>query len=470
MQTDYHIEALVHQTEDLVVYRVSTRDKTPLALVRLRYDDDILERLKGGVFENALAQLQQLSHSCLRSVIDGGLDPIDGFPWIAVRWWEGTLITDRVRDSDLTTTEFARIEAHGEALIEALGPIAGTVSFTPRSVVTCGQGEQIVDTFSIDYLFWFAAFADGVHPADRTNGRANFDHLLTYLNRHSTHTSTPLVTVAQAPPTPAHQPHQLASAATSGFPLKTVSILVLLLTSIGFLSWKILDRKSPATTTQVAASEDVKKLIKEPEINRPLRPRLDVDFNRIDITNPENLKASVGQWVWIEGEITSRDEQGFLLVANSDLKAALPPASDTTAQNTLGNKVIIRGFLTSPTLLEIQDQTDVEISYLLKDVYTINDENQLRTDLVGQFITIRATPLSLGESSSGKTLYLQFKKEENQFAISIEKSKADAALTGAHLKSLVGKTIQAKGRVKIDSKGGRLSISITKSSQLKIVD
>ena len=70
MQPDYHIEDLVHQTGNLVVYRVTTRDQIPLALVRLRYDDETLTKLKDGVFERALAQLMQLNHDCLRSVVN----------------------------------------------------------------------------------------------------------------------------------------------------------------------------------------------------------------------------------------------------------------------------------------------------------------------------------------------------------------------------------------------------------------
>ncbi|MDG1151724.1 MAG: hypothetical protein P8Q54_14475, partial [Akkermansiaceae bacterium] len=162
MQPDYHIEDLVHQTGNLVVYRVTTRDQIPLALVRLRYDDETLTKLRDGVFESALAQLMQLNHDCLRSVVNGGLDPVDGYPWVAARWWDGVALTDRVRHHDLTEEELLRIQAYSKSLIDALGPIAGTVAFTPASIVTCGEGEQTIDTFSIDYHSWFAAFAHGI--------------------------------------------------------------------------------------------------------------------------------------------------------------------------------------------------------------------------------------------------------------------------------------------------------------------
>ena len=238
MQPDYHIEDLVHQTGKLVVYRVTTRDQIPLALVRLRYDDEILTKLRGGVFEAALAQLMQLNHSCLRSVVNGGLDPVDGYPWVAARWWDGVILTDRVRGQDLTEEELLRIQGYSKTLINALGPIAGTIALTPGSIVTCGEGEQTIDTFSIDYHSWFAAFAHGIHPADLVDIHAKYKALTTYLRRQAGLTSTSLLTSLEALPSQPEQSIALPSAAKPS-PLKILLILILLLGAIGYFGWKL---------------------------------------------------------------------------------------------------------------------------------------------------------------------------------------------------------------------------------------
>ncbi len=93
------------------------------------------------MFESALAQLMQLNHDCLRSVVNGGLDPVDGYPWVAARWWDGVALTDRVRHHDLTEEELLRIQAYSKSLINALGPIAGTVAFTPASICDLRRGR-----------------------------------------------------------------------------------------------------------------------------------------------------------------------------------------------------------------------------------------------------------------------------------------------------------------------------------------
>ncbi|MFT6382296.1 MAG: hypothetical protein ACJAXZ_003795, partial [Akkermansiaceae bacterium] len=88
----------------------------------------------------------------------------------------------------------------------------------------------------------------------------------------------------------------------------------------------------------------------------------------------------------------------------------------------------------------------------------------------GQIIPVQAIISELTKSGSGKTLYLQFRNEAPEFAAAIEMKKAGPGLTEAYLESLVGKTIQVKGRPKTDTRGNRLSIIVTTKSQITIVE
>jgi hypothetical protein len=345
MQPDYHIEDLVYQTGNLVVYRVTTRDQIPLALVRLRYDDETLTKLKDGVFESALAQLMQLNHDCLRSVVNGGLDPVDGYPWVAARWWDGVVLTDRVRNHDLTEEELLRIQAYSKSLINSLGPIAGTVAFTPASIVTCGEGEQTIDTFSIDYHSWFSAFAHGIHPADLVDIHAKYKALTTYLRRQAGLASTSSLTSLEALPSQLQQSIALPSASKPS-PLKILLLVILILSAIGYFGWKLGDREpsteeSPNTlesapkinmtsirnplTHSIASIKPAKKEV--PQLKITARPRNSAGFARIDPTSPYSLDNKIGQWVTFKATPKKTDEKGRLIIPDSAIRAVAPSAS-----------------------------------------------------------------------------------------------------------------------------------------------
>ena len=357
MQPDYHIEDLVHQTGNLVVYRVTTRDQIPLALVRLRYDDETLTKLKDGVFESALAQLMQLNHDCLRSVVNGGLDPVDGYPWVAARWWDGVVLTDRVRNHDLTEEELLRIQAYSKSLINSLGPIAGTVAFTPASIVTCGEGEQTIDTFSIDYHSWFSAFAHGVHPADLVDIHAKYKALTTYLRRQAGLASTSSLTSLEALPSQLEQSIALPSASKPS-PLKILLLVILILSAVGYFGWKLGDREPPTEespnilesapkinttsirnplTHSIASIKPAKKEV--PQLKITARPRNSAGFARIDPTSPYSLDNKIGQWVTFKATPKKTDEKGRLIIPDSAIRAVAPSASDKLVKSALLNSL-----------------------------------------------------------------------------------------------------------------------------------
>ena len=486
MQPDYHIEDLVYQTANLVVYRVTTREQTTLALVRLRYDDEILAKLRGGVFEGALAQLMQLDHDCLRSVVNGGLDPVDGYPWIAARWWDGITLTERIRDRDLTEEECLRIQHYSKLLINALGPIAGTVAFTPGSIVTCGEGEQAIDTFSIDYHSWFAAFSQCIHPADLVDLEAKYKALTTYLRRQARLPSTPLLTSLEAPPLQPGQTVALPSA-TSSSSLKVLLILILMLGMIGYFGWQLAchepaAKKNPITLeTNMPSSEKpptipvtpVKIVTEEvQELKITARPKSTAGFTNVDPTSPYSLDNNIGKWITFETTPKIVDEKERLIIPNSKIRAFAPAASSDLVKSALRNKVTLRGFLASPTVLRIINPDDIIVTYLLQEYYIIDDEPQIREQFTetGQIIPVRAVVQEVTKSQSGKTLYLQFKKVPPEFTGRVEKSKAEVGLTESYLKSLIGKMIEVRGRARKSANSSRLSIVLTNQSQIRIIE
>lgn len=488
MRTNYNIEDLVFQNENLVLYRVQTPDGTTLALVRLRYEDDILARLKEGRFTNALQELQALKHQNLRSILDGGLDPVDSAPWVVIRWEEGIVLSDRIKQGPLLSQEeYDRIKDQGSHLIEALGPVASTLSFTPASVVTSGDDPaDLIDTFSVDYHAWFHAFAQDIHPATLSASYQKLADLLTRLRSFTQHTPASLLTSDLAPPTqlstisqPCSNIVALPSTAKSPFPLKALLLVGTLLLGIGAAIWTLTQRGESAPQIS-ATSSSPKKTAQSHLTNlinrsssqvRPDRPRLDVEYAKIKADDPSSLKNNLGKWVQISGKITDLNSKGQLIFANSTLRVTLPPDSDSTARSAIGNTGIIQGFLESLTNLEIENQADIKPDFHPKNIYTVADETQLR-EMSGKIVTIEGKILRHGTSNSKKTHYLHFKTKDQklEFAIGIQRSKAENSINRAFLKSLVNQTRRIKGKLKIDGNGNRLSIILNKKSQLTRVE
>jgi hypothetical protein len=233
------------------------------------------------------------------------------------------------------------------------------------------------------------------------------------------------------------------------------------LIGIGACLWAITDRKGSSDTPPVAGENT-------PPGPRPKRPRLDISYSKLNATDAASLKSHVGKWVEVSGDISELNSNDLLIFNNSSLRAALPPSSRTTAKNTINNAVSIQGFLESPTLLDVQDQADIEISYPLKEVYSAKDELQLRS-MAGQSVTIESKILRYKPSASKKTFYLLFKNNRPEFAIAIQTSKAEKTLNEEYLKSLVGKALRVNGQLKIEPRGDRLTVVVTKKSQLEVV-
>ncbi|MFT7301734.1 MAG: hypothetical protein ACI8UZ_000569 [Akkermansiaceae bacterium] len=162
MPSPYQVQDLVDQNAESVVYRVLTKDGTPLSLTRLRLSPEAVESLRGpGVFDQAMGKLRSLNHGYLREVMDGGMDEVDGYPWVTSLWMDGKPLSER-------TVEEKEIRHLGEqfhGLLKDLGESANAVDFDPSRVLTARTtDDQLHALFSIDYVRWFRDWAAGYPP------------------------------------------------------------------------------------------------------------------------------------------------------------------------------------------------------------------------------------------------------------------------------------------------------------------
>ena len=180
MELDYAIEEMLLQSPNQVVYKARGRNGFRYAISRFIFTKSILANLKEACFDSALKELKRLNHGCLRPVIDGGLDEIDGMPWVARVWWDGEYLDDRMNSGILTPPDIQRLADHGQALIDALGDRASAISFRARDVIlTNGRGGHPVETFNIDVQSWFLDWAMGVPPGGNKNARTELSNLVT---------------------------------------------------------------------------------------------------------------------------------------------------------------------------------------------------------------------------------------------------------------------------------------------------
>lgn len=180
MDIDYAIEEMLLQSPNQVVYKARGRNGFRYTISRFIFTKSILANLKDTCFDVALKELKRLNHGCLRPVIDGGLDEIDGMPWVARVWWDGEYLDDRMNSGVLTPPDIQRLADHGQALIDALGDRASAISFRARDVIlTNGQGGHPVETFNIDVQNWFLDWAMGVPPGGGKDARTELSNLVT---------------------------------------------------------------------------------------------------------------------------------------------------------------------------------------------------------------------------------------------------------------------------------------------------
>ncbi|MEJ6581822.1 MAG: hypothetical protein QNL33_04845 [Akkermansiaceae bacterium] len=512
MQADYQIEDIVFQTRELVVYRAFHKDGTPHAVVRFKFSDEILENLqKQDRFQNALDELILLRHSSLRPVVDGGLDSIDGQAWLAALWWEGSLLSD----SEITQDLIDRLRVQAEDLISALGYRSGALCFTPSEIVTTTASDgQTVHTFAIDYHHWFRDWATGYPPGERNDPHQALDQLIKSLTPLQPSPAAKPATILATPKTPAHPianpertPASVPSAPLSlpipkSSPLKPLALIGALLLLISGGIWFI--NKKPAVTTPSDAPDAQTKPTPEkpkkpstsppkitptttastpkpakpkpspepkpvPEITAAPRPEFAGEIYDVEASKKSEINENIGKWIVLNGEISEVSDD-TLSFKDSALQAKLP---DDAPAITTGQIVNITGLLKSATLLEIERPDDIIVNQPIKEIYTLDDEEQLR-GMSRAIVSVQATVTDFTKTKSGSSLYLVFHEEGPGFRAAVSAKKAEEGLDEEYLRSFVGKEIIVTGEVSVfenasGGRGKRLVIRFSKKAEIKLV-
>ncbi|MES2437800.1 MAG: hypothetical protein V4584_01950 [Verrucomicrobiota bacterium] len=166
----FQIEDIVVQDTSGVVFRAMDTETEQLVALRRFFPFgakggglDAEEQIAYGI---AVERLSTVAHPSLRSVICGGCDPIDGMPFIATEWIEGTRLKYFIEDGPLTDEEATSLLTQAlevcQLLSEVLAEEAVWVETDLQAIVIGTEESGRNVTFWISPLKWL-----GKHDGQR---------------------------------------------------------------------------------------------------------------------------------------------------------------------------------------------------------------------------------------------------------------------------------------------------------------
>ena len=129
MSNRFQIEDLVVQDASGVVFRaLDTQTQEFVALRRFfpsGADGGGLNTEQQNAYQLTVSQLAAVSHPALRSIISGDCDPIDGMPYIATEWIEGSRLHTCLQQGPLTPEEVTHLLTQALEVSQILSGVLG---------------------------------------------------------------------------------------------------------------------------------------------------------------------------------------------------------------------------------------------------------------------------------------------------------------------------------------------------------
>lgn len=164
----FQIEDIVIQDSSGVVFRALDAE-TGLHVALRRFfpngpQGPGLSEYERVVYGELISRLSEISHTSLRSVIAGGYDPVDGMPYIATEWVEGTRLEKQIEASPLSGKEAVALLDSALEVSQVVSDFIGHESIwvetDPRAIVVARKKDQRGFTFWISPMQWLGSRAD----------------------------------------------------------------------------------------------------------------------------------------------------------------------------------------------------------------------------------------------------------------------------------------------------------------------
>ena len=168
MTRRYEIQEIISQDSHGVVFHAVDRETGSDVVLRRFFpfgsDGGGLEGEERDAYNAAIARLKTVVHPTLRTILDGGCDPVDGMPYLITEWVEGDLLSDHLRNKPLSPGSTKALLDHAleasQMLAVALGAEAIWVETEPETVILSKGQEGRGVTFWISPLRWLSPQGD----------------------------------------------------------------------------------------------------------------------------------------------------------------------------------------------------------------------------------------------------------------------------------------------------------------------
>lgn len=159
----YEILDILAQDASGVVFHAEERDTGRSVVLRRFFpygpDGGGLQEAERAAYMAALDRVKELRYPTLRTIIDGGCDPVDGMPFLVTEWVEGQRLSELLKTRPLSPGSTKALISHAleasKELTQAFGEEAVWVEATPESIVLPVDGEMV--KFWICPMKWLAS-------------------------------------------------------------------------------------------------------------------------------------------------------------------------------------------------------------------------------------------------------------------------------------------------------------------------
>ncbi|MEO5914690.1 MAG: hypothetical protein ABIS50_10685 [Luteolibacter sp.] len=469
----FKIEDLVVQDSSGVVFRaIDGETQLPVAVRRFFPFGPTgggLSEDEQAVYAESVNRLSELSHPALRSIICGGCDPVDGMPYIATEWIEGKALQTFLKARPLSQPEAITVINQALEVCQILSEVMGAegvwVETDLHTVIIGAEQTQRPVSFWISPLKWLGKNDGqlGLEPfivlttsimgwtgkQVRELSSTGLGGWLKWLHgsaRTATlHEAREMLAAAIGvePPAPAKRVVRQATRpilagkrkSKSKAPVWIFACTALLATGLG--GWMLVRRNAALVAKAQERPTPVVRIVSAEKPSPPAAARAE--------SKPAAVAKETPAVASIPGE--SREERANRMAAELTATARKSSQKADAKVAAIKQTIAAKGGVFSPS----------DHDLLLAQ----NKEEAI----------IEGTVESMAESKSGATKYLIFSgaSGSSDFRGAISREDAVGELSESSLRSLSGKKIRLKGKIRLESVGSdkRPVIDIEKRNEIQ---
>ncbi|WP_035610619.1 hypothetical protein [Haloferula sp. BvORR071] len=162
MAGKYEILDILAQDKSGIVFHAEERESGRSVVLRRFFpygpEGGGLQEAERAAYMAALERVRELRHPTLRTILDGGCDPVDGMPFLVSEWVEGQRLGELLKSRPLSPGSTKALLTHAldasKELSAVFGEEAVWVETTPDSIVLPVAGENI--TFWVCPIKWLS--------------------------------------------------------------------------------------------------------------------------------------------------------------------------------------------------------------------------------------------------------------------------------------------------------------------------